>query len=74
MYNTVEIMDMGMECLVERLGIVMAEQFIAAIKRENFDYTEWQRMYFDKLPSGEFLSDAANYANENPYTGKGVQI
>lgn len=74
MYNTVEIMDIGMECLVEKLGIVMAEQFIAAVKRENFDYTEWQRIYFDKLPKGQFMSSAVEYARENPYMGNATQI
>lgn len=47
MYSTVEIMDMGLACLVEKLGIVNAERFIAMIKRESFDYTTWQREYFD---------------------------
>ena len=32
---------MGLECLVEKLGIVNAEHFIATIKRESFDYTAW---------------------------------
>ena len=35
MYSTVEIMDMGLECLVEKMGIVNAEHFIAVIKRES---------------------------------------
>lgn len=33
MYSTAEIMDMGLECLVEKLGIINAELFIAIIKR-----------------------------------------
>ncbi len=74
MYNTIEIMDMGMECLVEKFGVVAAEQFIAAVKRENFDYTAWQRRYFDKQPQGSFLGSAAEYAKQNPYTGKAKRI
>ena len=38
MYSTAEIMDLGLECLVEKLGIINAEHFIATIKRESFDY------------------------------------
>ena len=70
MYSTAEIMDMGLECLVEKLGIVNAEHFIATIKRESFDYTAWQREYFDKMESGEFAAKASAYADSHPFTGK----
>lgn len=33
----------GMRALRERLGLVEAEKFIALIRREPFDYTEWQQ-------------------------------
>lgn len=33
MNSAVELMDAGFECLVERLGIVDAERFVAMIKR-----------------------------------------
>ena len=39
MNNAVEIIDMGFECLVEKLGFVDTERFIVMIKRDNFDYT-----------------------------------
>ena len=70
MNNTVEILDQGFACLVENLGVVKAEYFIALIKRENFDYTIWQREYFDKLTPGEFETKASVYAKEHPYKGK----
>ena len=31
------------KCLLENLGLVEAEKFISLIRRENFNYTEWQR-------------------------------
>ncbi len=71
MNNTVDILDKGFACLVENLGVVNAEHFIALIKRDNFDYTVWQREYFDKMQSGEFAANAAAYAKNHPYTGKG---
>ena len=71
MNNTVDILDKGFACLVENLGVVNAEHFIALIKRDNFDYTVWQREYFDKMQSGEFAANAAAYAKSHPYTGKG---
>ena len=33
----------AMNALVNTLGTVDAERFISMIKRDTFDYTEWQR-------------------------------
>ena len=52
--NTVDIMNRGMECLTEKLGVVEAEHFISILIREKFDYTKWQRQYFDTMAPGEF--------------------
>lgn len=38
---TVDLMFRGMQCLVNALGVVEAEYFISAIRREPFDYTKW---------------------------------
>ncbi|MCM1136411.1 MAG: hypothetical protein NC400_12655 [Clostridium sp.] len=71
MNNAIEILDHGFECLVENLGVINAEYFISLIKRDNFDYTVWQREYFDKMAQGEFAANASEYAKNHPYTGKG---
>ncbi len=65
--GTVELIERGMQCLVESLGEIEAEQFIAAINREKFDYTEWQRDFFDGMSADEFNSEAVNYELENPF-------
>ncbi len=49
MNNSVEIMDRGFACLVEKLGVVNAERFIALIKRDSFDYTIWRKEYFKNM-------------------------
>ena len=54
MANAVEILDQGFACLVDHMGVIDAEYFISLIKRDDFDYTVWQREYFDKLKSGEY--------------------
>ena len=64
---TIELLSRGMECLVESLGIVDAEYFIAAVRRERFDYTKWQRDYFDKIDLKTFVNNAKIYAQT---TGK----
>ncbi len=71
MTNAVEILDQGFACLVEHMGVVNAEYFIALIKQDKFDYTVWQREYFDQLAPGEFAKKASDYAKSHPYTGKG---
>jgi len=74
MSNTMEIYDRGLACLIEKLGVLGTEQFIAVVKRESFDYTKWQREYFDSMPEGEFTKAAAEYAKNTPYTGNGKEI
>ena len=74
MVATAEIMNRGMECLTESLGIVEAERFIATVIREKFDYTTWQRNYFDALEPGEFGRKAAEYAKSHPYSGSAERL
>lgn len=71
MANAVKILDQGFSCLMENMGVIDAEYFISLIKRDDFDYTIWQREYFDKMESGEFAAKASAYANSHPYTGQG---
>ena len=70
MTNAVKVLDQGFACLVEKMGVMDAEYFISLIKRDDFDYTVWQREYFDKMKPGEFAAKAAAYAEIHPYTGR----
>ncbi|MDE6847250.1 MAG: hypothetical protein K2J99_16005 [Lachnospiraceae bacterium] len=74
MDNTVDIMDKGFACLVEKLGVINAERFIATIKRENFDYTVWRREYFDCMSLEDVSNEAATYAKKHPHQGRGSRI
>ena len=74
MNNAVEIMDIGFSCLVEKLGIINAERFIALIKQDDFDYTVWQREYFDEMKPGRVFEEAVEYDKKNPYQGNAVVI
>jgi hypothetical protein len=38
------------------------EYFIAAVQRERFDYTKWQREYFDKMDLQTFVDKATVFA------------
>ena len=68
MMEDYKLIERGMKCLSEGLGDVEAEQFIAVLKREKFNYTEWQRDYFSSMSAEEFNSAAVSYENENPFT------
>lgn len=63
-------MKTGISCLLEKLGAVETERFIAVINREKFDYTKWQRQKFDGMSSDEFNEAAVAYSRENPFRGK----
>jgi hypothetical protein len=53
-----EIELRGLKALVQDLGLVEAERFIALINREGFDYTEWQR----NLWAGMSVEDVSTLA------------
>ncbi len=72
--STVEIMNKGMKCLIEQMGIVEAEQFISIIIREKFDYTKWQREYFDAKTPEEISQEASQFENEHPFTGDAIRL
>jgi hypothetical protein len=52
----------GMKALVEQLGIVEAERFVALIQREPFDYTEWRQNLFEDVSLDVFLDNARKYS------------
>jgi hypothetical protein len=61
MESSAAIRAEGMKILTEKLGIVNAERFIALIKREPVNYTEWQRTLYADVPLETFLQDAARF-------------
>lgn len=73
-FSTVEIMNKGMRCLMEQLGVVQAEQFVSTIIRERFDYTRWQREYFDGKTPEDISREAEEYEKANPYQGNAVRV
>ena len=67
--NTFDIYDEGVRLLVEHLGIVKTEAFIATVIREQFDYTKWQRQHFDQKTPEQISSGAEAYVLAHPYEG-----
>ncbi len=59
-----EIMNIGFESIYSCLGMVDAERFIALLKRDKFDYTEWQRKLWPD-ETVESLSEKAQSLGTN---------
>lgn len=72
--STAEIMNKGMKCLMEQLGVVEAERFVATVIREKFDYTRWQREFFDGKSPEDISREAEAFEKANPYTGSAVRL
>ena len=56
-----EIKVAAYEALIEKLGILDTEKFIALVQREPFDYTEWQRNLFSKKSALEISREAMEH-------------
>ena len=59
MRTDTEIRREGMSALIQMLGAVDAERFVATLLRERFDYTEWRRHGLPDMP----LDELARLAN-----------
>ena len=59
MTNSAALLNKGMDCLTENLGLVDAERFISLVNSERFDYTEWRRENLFKDMTVEEISNAA---------------
>lgn len=64
MKTDTDIRSEGFRALMDVLGTVEAERFIALINRERFDYTEWRKsQWLDE--SVETLANRARKLREN---------
>jgi len=64
MKTDTEIRVDGTKALIDALGELQAERFIALITREPFDYTRWQRDMWSRRGVEEISEAAMKYRNE----------
>jgi len=57
------LLDTGMNVLIEKLGLVEAERFVALMNRNRFDYTEWRQGLFEGMTLEELSKAAMEYSN-----------
>ena len=72
--NTAEVIDKGMRCLTEHLGVLEAETFISAMLREQSDYTEWHRRFVEATSKEEFKKLVRVADKVSPYRGSPSSI
>jgi hypothetical protein len=61
------VMSAGLRCLKEKLGVTEAGIFVATLKEDDFDYTEWRRdNIWDDMGCEEILVQAAEYERIHP--------
>jgi len=59
MKSEMALRNEAMNILVKKLGLFDAERFIATIKKDKFDYTEWRRDLYSNQTIEEIYSKAA---------------
>jgi len=64
MKTDTEIKVDGIKVLIDALGELQAERFIALIAREPFDYTQWQKDMWSEKTVKEISNAAMKYRNE----------
>ena len=52
----------GFQAIFEKLDLVEAERFIALIKRDNFDYTEWRMSLCENMTVEDIFWKAMEYS------------
>ena len=60
MTNSAVLLDKGIKCLTEKLGMLEVEQFVYLLKSQPFDYTEWRKT---NLCPGMTLEEINNAAD-----------
>jgi len=62
MTNSAVLLDRGIRCLNNELGILDAERFVALLLKESFDYTEWRKDHlFVGMSIDEIIDEADKY-------------
>jgi hypothetical protein len=70
MMTDTEIRLKGLEILVEHIGDIEAQRFIALIQREPFDYTKWRQGMDEDLSIEEIGKKAMELRTKLTETGQ----
>ena len=62
MKTDAEIRQAGMQALIEALGAIETERFLAALSRDRFDYTAWRQSGLPDLDINTLSDLATRYS------------
>ncbi len=60
-----EILEQGMDCLMDNLGIIEAERFVSLIWQERDKYNAWKEEY-DNMSDEEWLAGLEEFMRNHP--------
>ena len=60
-----EILERGMDCLMDNLGIIEAERFISLVWKERDKYNTWKKEY-DNMSDEEFRASLEEFIRQHP--------
>jgi hypothetical protein len=64
MKTDAEIRQEGMRALIQSLGTVEAERFVASISKDRFDYTVWRRNGLMDIDVDALSTKAAEFSRQ----------
>ncbi|MBR2733792.1 MAG: hypothetical protein IKD80_06040 [Selenomonadaceae bacterium] len=73
MISDKEILERGMDCLMDNLGIIEAERFVSLVWKERDRYLAWKKDY-DNMSDEEWLAGLEEYVRQHPDDRSYVKI
>ena len=67
MISDEEILERGMDCLMDNLGIIEAERFVSLVWKERDKYNKWKQEY-DSMTPEEFHTSLEEFIKQHPDT------
>ncbi len=65
MISDEEILERGMDCLMDNLGIIEAERFVSLVWKERDKYNKWKQKY-DNMSDEEWLAGLEEFIKQHP--------
>ena len=65
MISDEEILERGMDCLMDNLGIIEAERFVSLVWKERDKYNKWKQEY-DNMSDEEWLAGLEEFIKQHP--------
>ena len=61
--NDMFIIEKGLRILIERLGIVDTERFLALMNREKENYDDWRERFFGQMSAETYRTELIQFSS-----------